>query len=196
MGVLKPLLPWGNIAVVTSCIEYLRQGGASEIVVVGGHRAEEIRAAVSTTGVKFALNDLPNSEMSVSIARGVELASEETDAFLIALCDQPAIPFSVVKDLIEYRERTGALVIKPEYQRRGGHPILIGSEFRTQLVTFDPGTSLRGFLGGMTDQTTRLRVDSPFVVRDMDTWQDYVSLHREVFGFSPLISRPESESGP
>jgi CTP:molybdopterin cytidylyltransferase MocA len=196
MGAFKPLLPWGNSTVVTSCINYLRQGGASEIIVVGGNRADDVKAQIAGSDVKFALNDLPNSEMSVSIARGVELASEETDAFLIALCDQPAIPFSVVKDLIEYRGRTGVLVIKPDYQGRGGHPILIGSEFRKKLVALDAGTSLRSFLGGMTNQTTRLRVDSPFVVRDMDTWQDYVSLHREVFGFRPLISRPESESGP
>jgi molybdenum cofactor cytidylyltransferase len=168
----------------------------SEIIVVGGNRADDVRAQIAGSGVKFALNELPNSEMSVSIARGVELASDDTDAFLIALCDQPAIPFSVVKDLIEYRERTGVLVIKPDYQGRGGHPILIGSEFRRKLVALDAGTSLRSFLGGMTNQTSRLRVDSPFVVRDMDTWQDYVSLHREVFGFSPLIPRPESGSGP
>jgi molybdenum cofactor cytidylyltransferase len=196
MGAFKPLLPWGSTSVVASCIEYLREGGATEIIVVGGYRADDVRAAISSKEVEFALNDLHGSEMSVSIMRGTELASENTDAFLIALCDQPAVPSSVVRALIEFRQCTGIPVLKPEYGGRGGHPILIGAELRTQLATLDAQTGLRGLLNGLIDKTARLPVESPFVVRDMDTWQDYLSLHREVFGFYPSISRPESEGGP
>jgi hypothetical protein len=31
----------------------------------------------------------------------------------------------------------------------------------------------------------RVPVDSPFVARDMDTWDDYHALYKEVFGEPP-----------
>ena len=43
MGAFKPLLPFGNKTVIECCIDYLREGGVETIVVVLGHRAEDIR---------------------------------------------------------------------------------------------------------------------------------------------------------
>jgi hypothetical protein len=31
----------------------------------------------------------------------------------------------------------------------------------------------------------RVPVESPYVARDMDTWEDYRRLHKDVFGVSP-----------
>src|SRR5918997_407267 len=61
MGAFKPLLPFGNKTVIECCIDYLRDGGVETIVVVLGHRAEDIRRQVS--GVTFAVNPDPDSEM-------------------------------------------------------------------------------------------------------------------------------------
>ncbi len=69
MGAFKPLLPFGNKTVIECCIDYLRDGGVEEIVVVLGHRADEIRRKVSN--VRFAHNPDPDSEMGASIAAGV-----------------------------------------------------------------------------------------------------------------------------
>ncbi|MFL6229050.1 MAG: NTP transferase domain-containing protein, partial [Pyrinomonadaceae bacterium] len=42
MGAFKPLLPFGATTVIESCINNLRGAGVAEIVVVLGHRAEEL----------------------------------------------------------------------------------------------------------------------------------------------------------
>src|SRR5919198_358687 len=76
MGAFKPLLPFGGVSVVEACVESLREAGVREVVVVVGHRAEEVRAALDGLPfVRFAVNDQPGSEMGVSIARGVEAVS-------------------------------------------------------------------------------------------------------------------------
>ena len=46
MGRMKQLVPWDGRPLVAWQAEQLRDGGADEVVVVLGHRAEEIRAAV------------------------------------------------------------------------------------------------------------------------------------------------------
>ena len=71
MGAFKPLLPFGKQTVIEACIDYLRKGGAETIVVVLGHRADELRERLAHLPVLFALNPDPNSDMNASIAAGI-----------------------------------------------------------------------------------------------------------------------------
>ena len=74
MGAFKPLLPFGNKTVIECCVDYLRDGGVDQIVVVLGHRADDIRRKVS--GVTVAHNPDPDSEMGASIAAGARALPE------------------------------------------------------------------------------------------------------------------------
>src|SRR5256885_11847882 len=57
MGAFKPLLPFGGSTVVDSCIANLRGASVDEIIVVVGHRADEVREHLQNANVTFALND-------------------------------------------------------------------------------------------------------------------------------------------
>src|SRR4051812_16839476 len=123
MGAFKPLLPFGGRSVVETCVANLREAGASEVVLVLGHRGEEVRAALAgETRVRFAVNDTEGSEMGLSVARGVEAVSDDAKAVLVALVDHPAVPPHTIESLIEARARTGARLVVPEWKGRGGHP--------------------------------------------------------------------------
>src|SRR5215216_1529567 len=124
MGAFKPLLPFGNKTVIECCIDYLQDGGVETIVVVLGHRADEIRKRLAGRQVIFAVNPDPNSEMGASIAAGVGQLAQSCQAVLIALSDHPAVPAAVVSQLIKAWEN-GARFVIPTCQERGGHPILI-----------------------------------------------------------------------
>src|SRR5215207_3212113 len=126
MGAFKPLLPFGGVSVAEACVAALRAGGAAEVVVVVGHRGAEVRAALAhSEGLGFAVNEVEGSEMGVSVARGVEVLSKEVKAVLVALVDQPAVPPSEIAKLIEARRRTGARLVVPVWEGRGGHPLLV-----------------------------------------------------------------------
>jgi molybdenum cofactor cytidylyltransferase len=183
MGAFKPLLPFGNKTVVESCIEYLQQGGAETIVAVLGHRAHEIRERLQN--VSIAINPYPDSEMGASIALGVRALSETTKAVVVALVDHPAVPAATVSTLID-EWQNGARIVIPTWQERGGHPILVDFSLKQELSDLDrTGGGLRTLLKKHQSEVKRLPVDSPFVARDMDTWDDYVALHEEAFGYPP-----------
>jgi molybdenum cofactor cytidylyltransferase len=186
MGEFKPLLPFpGERTVVEACINHLRQGGVESVIVVLGHRAEDVRVRLAHLPVSFALNTEAESEMSVSITRGVEQLPSRTQTILIALCDQPAIPPEVIRFLLQERERTGARLVVPEHLGRGGHPVLIDYGFRRELLELDTERGLRAFFDSHREEVRRVPVTSAYVARDMDTWDDYRALHCEVFGFEP-----------
>lgn len=184
MGAFKPLLPFGDSTVIESCIDYLRQGGVNEIVVVVGHRAGDIRKHLQGLPIKFAINPDPASEMGVSIACGVKVLTPGVEAILIALVDHPAISPAVVSTLVS-EWRKGASLVIPITQNRGGHPVLVDLNFRHELLNLDSSRGLKGLFENHRDEVIRVPVKSPYIDRDMDTWDDYSSLHKEVFGKWP-----------
>ncbi|HVS21225.1 MAG TPA: nucleotidyltransferase family protein [Pyrinomonadaceae bacterium] len=185
MGAFKPLLPFGDKTVVECCVQNLRDAGIHNIIVVVGHRAEEIRRQLKNFDVIFALNPDPDSEMGASIARGVEALSQDVKAVLIALVDHPAVPSEIIKSLIEEWRLAKAKLIQPEHESRGGHPVLIDLVYRDELLNLDPRRGLRALFDKHREQACRLPVESPFIARDMDTWEDYLALHEAVFGMKP-----------
>ena len=190
MGAFKPLLPFGKQTVIESTINYLRQGGVETIVVVLGHRAEEVQARLAHLSVAFALNSDPDSEMTASITAALPQVPTTAKATLIALADHPAVPSIVVSKLIETWQRGAPLVI-PTWQNRGGHPVLVDLRYRAELQNLDPSLGLRALFTAHRNEVTRLPVDSPYVARDMDTWDDYADLYAEVFGERPRELPPE-----
>ena len=190
-----PLLPFGATTVIESCLENLRGAGVSEIVVVLGHRAEELRAHLSHASVRFAVNEDEASEMAASIARGVEQLSNETRAVLVALADHPAVSADAIKSVLEAHTQTGARFIVPVWQGRGGHPVLVALSYRAELLRLDEMRGLRGLLEAHRSEVARVRVACPYVARDMDTWEDYRALHAEVFGVPPPMQNQHAGLG-
>lgn len=186
MGAFKPLLPFGGVSVAEACVAALRTGGAGRVVVVVGQRGAEVRAALAhVEGLSFAVNELEGSEMGVSVARGVGALSKAAKAVLVALVDQPAVPPSEIAKLIEAWRRTGARLVVPEWEGRGGHPLLVDLSLREELLSVVAEKGLRALFDAHRAEMLRVPAASPYVARDMDTWEEYVALHTEVFGSPP-----------
>ena len=184
MGAFKPLLPFGSTTVIRSCIDNLRHAGVEEIVVVVGHRAEDLKQSLADLDLRFAVNPDPTSEMSASIGYGLRELPPATKAALIALTDQPAVPPDVIRAVVS-EWISGERLVIPEFQGRGGHPVLVDLRYREELLHLDSVGGLRSFFRAHQEQVRRLPVDSHFIARDIDTWDDYRVLHQEVFGCPP-----------
>ena len=188
MGAFKPLLPFGNKTVIECCIDSLREAGVETIVVVLGHRADDLRRKL--TGVRFAVNPDPDSEMGASITAGVRKLPDDAKATLVALADYPAVPASIVTTIIEEWTQ-GARIVIPTWQGRGGHPVLVDLSFRSELANLTESGGLRAFFESHPEAVKRVAVDSPFIARDMDTWDDYRALHLEAIG-KPAPEPPQN----
>jgi molybdenum cofactor cytidylyltransferase len=186
MGAFKPLLPFGPKTVVQTCIDNLRSGGVESVVVVVGNgpEAEELKSHLQNSDVTVAINHVLESEMSASVACGVLALPEIIKAVVIIPVDHAAVPGEVVSSLVQ-AWREGAQLVKPTGAGRGGHPVLIDLEFRDDLLNLNPAQGLKGFLTKHEDKVRRLAVNSNYIARDMDTWEDYRVLHEEVFGVPP-----------
>jgi molybdenum cofactor cytidylyltransferase len=194
MGALKPLLPFGETTVIRSCVEHLVSGGVDEIIVVVGHQAEDVKSHLENLNMSFVFNPDPDSEMSASISCGLQAIGPQTGAVLIMPADHPAVGPEVMRKLIEHWKAGFSLVV-PEYKGHGGHPVLVDLSYRAELAQLDPLQGLRALFAAHRNQVRRVPVASRYIARDLDTWDDYCSLHEEIFGVLPPVARPPA-NGP
>src|SRR6202008_4396465 len=148
------------------------------------YRGDEIRAQLTTAEVSFVFNPEAETPMGTSIALAGGQPREHLEAVLILPADHPAIPGHTIELIVDEWER-GATLVQPEYEGRGGHPVLIDQKHFGELLHLDSDRGLRGLFEKHRPAVRRLPVDSPFIARDMDTWEDYLALHSEVFGHLP-----------
>lgn len=173
MGALKQLLPYGDRTVVEQVVTALLAAPVDEIVVVLGHRHDEIRKVLERWPVRVTYNPRYREGMFASIRHGWEQVSPGSDAVLHVLVDQPQLQASVVRKLTNaYREvRSGIHV--PTFGARRGHPILLDAGYRSEILGMEVGLTMRDFMRSHGVEVKEMPVDTDTILRDMDTPQEY-----------------------
>jgi molybdenum cofactor cytidylyltransferase len=173
MGEFKQLLPLGDKSFVEHCVDNLLASRVGEVIVVTGHRESEVRRAIGARRVTFAYNPEYQSGMASSIKRGVNSVSENAQACVLALVDQPRIDASVIDRIIEMYEKAQPLIVLPIYQGQNGHPILVDLSLKEEILNMDPAQGLREVVHSHPGKISRVEVSDRRVLEDCDFPEDY-----------------------
>lgn len=174
MGQPKMILPWGKGTVIEQVVRVLSDSGVSPIFVVTGGAHEKVADALRNFSAKLVHNELfEETEMLQSLQLGLSGLPDDIQASLVVLGDQPQITREVVSGVIgRFVQNRNPLVV-PSYQMRRGHPWLAAREYWSEILHMDQGESLRGFLAAHAKEIDYLIVDTPSILMDLDTPQDY-----------------------
>jgi molybdenum cofactor cytidylyltransferase len=181
-GAFKPLLKWGKRTVIGECVHQMRNSQLAEIFVILGHREMDIRQSLAGSGVQYAINEDYRRGMLSSIKTGLASLSQNEDAALIALVDQPMIAKEIIDTLIDAFSASEKGVALPIYQGKRGHPIIISSKYFDEIMQLDEGApeGLRRFIDRRRDDTLEVPVSTPAVLEDIDLPADYERLSKRV----------------
>ena len=189
MGDFKQLLRLGGKTFVEHCVDNLLASKVDDVIVVTGHRELEVVHAIANRPVKIVYNPDYQRGMASSIKHGVRHVSDNSDACLISLVDQPRIDTAVIDRLIQvYKDgvyEDGAcgsgplLIVIPTYEERGGHPILLDLALREDILTMDVDVGLRQVVLAHSGSITRVPVSSADVLEDCDLPEDYERLLKQ-----------------
>ena len=175
MGKPKELMPFGQSSIVEQTIDNLLGSAVNEVIVVIGHRAEEVIRLIATRPVKLAVNPNYEQGMSTSIIAGLNLVDSQAQAIMLALGDQPAIDRQTINRLIKafYTHDKGIAI--PTYQGRRGHPIIFAVKYKEKLLELKGDIGGRQIVKDHPDDILEVAVNSESILTDIDTISDYQS---------------------
>lgn len=181
-GGFKPLMKWGRRTVVAECVHQMRRSRLDDIYVVLGHREGDIRTRLAGTGVQYAINAEYRRGMLSSVQTGLGMLSPNTDAFLLALVDQPMVTTAVIDQLIAAWEKGDRGIIVPTFNGKSGHPVIISAGYIDDIMQLDDSSpdGLRGFIQSHGRDVLEVPVATDAILEDIDSPADYERLSRLV----------------
>ena len=182
MGQPKMLLPWGDTTVLGQVIETVQRAGVNDILVVTGGAREQVEEIVAGYGGRVVHNEnFKNGEMLSSLQIGLRVLrgfavsdSSSAEAALIILGDQPQVEERSVRAVASRFVETRARLVVPSYRMRRGHPWLIARPLWEEILQMNPHQTPRDFLNRHASEIEYVNVDTPSILSDLDTLEDYL----------------------
>jgi molybdenum cofactor cytidylyltransferase len=186
-GQPKQLLDWNGIPLVAHVADVALEAGLWPVVVVLGHAAEAVRAALAGRPVHIATNWRWEDGLSTSVQTGLSALPPDTDAAIFLQCDQPRVTPDLLRQLVARFEETGAPIVCPVHQGWRASPTLLARPLFRELagVTGDQGG--RALILRHPDAVETVEVDDPDLLADVDTPEEYARL-RERYAPPPTAS--------
>ncbi len=117
------------------------KAGLEPLIIVIGADHHQIEDVVTDLPVRMVYNPDWAQGQSTSMKAGLSALSEECDAVMFLLGDQPHIPLTIIQKLIARFRKYHAPITAPRVGGRRGNPVLFSREVfpALQEVTGDKG---------------------------------------------------------
>ena len=184
MGQLKALLDWHGRSLIIHQIVTLREAGADEVVVVLGHRSDELQARIGANREVYELGSVRcviNSDYALgkttSIRAGLNGAmpgAGANGAIMMLNVDQPRSAGVIRQALDAHRSASGKLITIPTCDGKGGHPIIVSRSLYHELIAIDEQTQgMRAVTERHREATQRVELGAPELLWDVNTPEQY-----------------------
>ena len=173
MGRPKPLLPWRGATLVKCQIRALQDGGADEVIVVLGSRADEIAPYAESAGGKVVVNPDYESGRASSIRAGLRAISPDAAHILILGVDQPRTA-AIISSVVESHLSADAPITSPRVGGRGGHPLIFSARLLPELRRIsERRQGLREVFERHRAEINAVRLNDPMARLDLNTPEAY-----------------------
>lgn len=174
MSAQKLLLPLKGVPVITRVVDEVLASPVDEVLVVVGQDRAAIEHALQGRPVTLAVNPEVGGEMLSSVRQGLRALSSQARAALVVLGDQPAISRAVVAELVVAFDRRGGGIAVPTFQGKRGHPLLLSTAYRDEILRSYDAVGLRGLLKDRAGDVIEVPVSVPGILEDLDSPADYL----------------------
>ncbi|MCZ6628633.1 MAG: nucleotidyltransferase family protein [SAR324 cluster bacterium] len=183
----KLLLPIGGTTLIARTVDTVLASQAAQTIVVLGHQAERVRAALAGREVTFVHNANFQQGMATSIHVGIGAVAPGTEGVMICLSDLPLVESAELDRLMaEFASHPHKSIAVPTYQGRRGNPVLFSLRHREEIL------NVRGAVGGCKSvvrkypqEVLEVAMPSDGILRDVDTLDDYRAVVEAAPGQAP-----------
>ncbi len=168
----KQLAEFEGEALVRRAARRVLESRLDELVVVVGHCAAEVEAALAGLSVKFARNRAYAAGQSTSVRVGVKALDQRASAALFLPCDQLHLQARHLDQLIELWLAEAPLLVVATCKGRRGLPTLFARQLFADLLELEGDEGGRQILGRHEADLRSVELDDPWALVDIDTEAD------------------------
>jgi len=153
--------------ILENTIEQCQQVFSNITVVVSP--ALELQKSMSDLGVKKIVVKDENQGMSHSLKAGV-MSQGNSQAWMIVLGDMPYVKKETLRQLCE--NATSQNITVPVFGERRGNPVVIGSDFKSQVLQIGGDIGAKLLLEKNKSSLVKIQVSDECVLHDIDQLSD------------------------
>lgn len=148
---------------------------AVEVVVVLGHMAGEVRAAVenalpSDARLRFVVNPDYADGLSTSVRAGIAALRSDTDAVIVQLGDMPGVNAALLDRLMAaFNPVEGRAICVPTVGGKRGNPVLWARRFFPEMGGLAGDSGAKHLIGEHADLVCEVEMQGDAAVTDIDT---------------------------
>jgi len=185
MGAFKPLLAVGGKPAVLRLLDSIHEAGTGRVVMVTGHRGDEVERAVEgTVGTNtrdglpvFVRNERYEDGMFSSVQTGIRKAAElGASGALLFPVDVPLVLPDTIRAVAEAAREHGERFVQPCYGTKNGHPLYIPAGRFGEILASDGTGGLKAVRDAHADGLVKIATGDEGCVLDMDTPEDLARL--------------------
>jgi molybdenum cofactor cytidylyltransferase len=165
----KLLVPVDGRPMVAHVVDAMLASRASPVIVVTGHEADRVRAALTDRAVQWCHNPDYAEGLSTSLRAGLE-ALPEIEGVLVALGDMPRIKAAQIDRLIAaFHPTEGRAICVPTVRGKRGNPVLFATRFLPEMRQVSGDVGAKHLIGAHADEVVEIEMDDDAPLLDIDT---------------------------
>jgi molybdenum cofactor cytidylyltransferase len=166
----KLLVPIDGRPLVRHAAEALLASQVERTVVVTGHMAEAVEAALADLPLDFARNPSFTTGMSSSLRAGLDALPPDLDGVLVALGDMPRVSARLIDRMIAaFSPQEGRAIVVPTAARKRGNPVLFASAFIEPIRRLQGDVGARAIVAQHEDVVVEIESGDDAPLIDVDT---------------------------
>lgn len=173
-GVNKLLTMINGKPLILHSVEAALASRAQVVLVVLGHQADAVRAALAPVAERLRFVDAADyaQGLSQSLRAGIKAAAAY-DAAVICLGDMPFVDARTIDRLIAaFSPADGREICLPTHNGRRGNPVLWGQRFFAEIMALEGDQGAKPLLARHQREICEVAADSDAVRRDIDRPED------------------------
>ena len=132
MGTPKPLLAWCGRPLVAYQVAQLQAAGADPVVVVTGHEAAAVEAALAGLCVRIVRNTAYREGRATSLRAAARALADTAAPLALLNVDQPRHA-TTIRLVLDAHAAQGCLITVPAHAGRRGHPVVLSGALLPEL---------------------------------------------------------------
>jgi molybdenum cofactor cytidylyltransferase len=171
MGAANKLLAdVGGKPMVRHVVEAALASQAMPVLVVTGHQADEVSAALAGLDVAFVANPDYAMGLSTSLKAGIRAVSKGVDGALVLLGDMPRIEAAHLDAMIAaFASEAGSAIVVPVHRGQRGNPVLWPAALFGDILALQGDVGARRLMARHASQVREIDLGTDAVLMDVDT---------------------------